>query len=80
MAQMTIATSPRYQDLLQRLVRLAGRDGTSGLLHLNQTITEQVLAMESSPREGRGAMLEQVRWTIARGLGLSEAEVSALGS
>jgi len=79
-AQMTFATSPRYQDLLQRLVRLAGRDGTSGLLQLNQTITAQVLAMESSPREGRGAMLEQVRWTIARGLGLSEAEVSALGS
>jgi len=79
-AQMTFATSPRYQDLLQRLVRLAGRDGTSGLLHLNQTITGQVLAMESSPREGREAMLEQVRWTIARALGLSEAEVSALGS
>lgn len=79
-AQMTFATSPCYQDLLQRLVRLAGRDGTSGLLHLNQTITGQVLAMESTPREGRGAMLEQVRWTIARALGLSEAEVSALGS
>jgi len=78
MTQMTFATSPRYQDLVQRLVRLADRDGAMGLLDLNQTVTGQVLAMESSPREGRGEMLAQIRRTIARALGLSEAEASAL--
>lgn len=78
-AQIAIVTSPRYQDLVQRLVRLGDRDGTSGLLTLNQTITEQVLAMEDSPREGRAEQVEQVRRTIARTLGLSEAEASAAG-
>lgn len=79
-AQMAIALSPLYQHVVHHLTRLGDEDGAPKLLALNQNVTEQVLAMEQSPREGRGEQLEQIRRTIGKALGLSEAQVSALGS
>ena len=78
-AQMAIVTSPFYQSLVQRLIRLGDRDGAPKLLALNLTVTGMVLAMEQSPREGRAEALHQIRCSIGMALGLSEAQVSALG-
>jgi hypothetical protein len=73
---MSIVTSPLYQKSVHRLTRLGDQDGVPKLLALNQTVTGQALAMEQSPREGRGESLEKIRMIIGRALGLSEAEGS----
>ena len=75
-SQMAIVLSPLYQRLVQRLTHLDDQDGAPKLLALHQTATEQVLAMEQSPREGRGEMLDRIRRTIGAALGLSEEDLS----
>ncbi|MBI2561089.1 MAG: hypothetical protein HYW08_01485 [candidate division NC10 bacterium] len=79
-SQMAIVLSPLYQRLVQRLTRLADQDGAPTLLALTQTVTEQVLAMEQSPREGRGEMLDRIRRSIGGALGPSEEDFSGLRS
>lgn len=79
-AQMAIVLSPLYQRAVDRLTRLDDREGAPSLLALNQTVTELILAMEQSPREGRGGQLERIRTTIGAAVGLSGAQVLSLGS
>lgn len=78
-AQMAIVASPLYQGLVQRLILLGNRDGNPKLLELIQTVTGLALAMEHSPREGRGEQLDRIRRTIGMALGLSEADISTQG-
>lgn len=75
-SQMAIVLSPLYQRLVQRLTRLDDQDGAPRLLALNQAVTQQVLVMEQSPREGRGEGLDRVRRSIGGALGLSEEDLS----
>jgi hypothetical protein len=75
-AQMDMVTSPLYQTMVQRLIRLAEGNGQSKLLELNHAVTRMVLIMEGAPREGRGEALELIRRTIGKALGFSEAEMS----
>lgn len=79
-AQMATVLSPLYQRVVHHLTRLADGDNGARLLALNGTVTGLVLAMEQSPREGRGEQLVRIRRTIGKALGLSEAQVSALGN
>jgi hypothetical protein len=74
---MDLVTSPSYQDLVHRLIRLGNGNGHSTLLALNQAVTRMTLAMESAPREGRAEALEHIRRAIGRALGYSEAEMSS---
>ncbi len=78
-AQMSIITSPIYQRLVHQLTRLGERDGAPKLLALNSSVTGMALAMEQSPREGRGESLDRIRKTIGEALGLSETDLSAVG-
>lgn len=75
-SQMAIVLSPLYQRLVQRLTRLDDQNGAPRLLALNQTVTEQILAIEQSPREGRGERLDRIRRSIGAALGLSEEDFS----
>ncbi|HSB77444.1 MAG TPA: hypothetical protein VLM91_01555 [Candidatus Methylomirabilis sp.] len=70
-AQKAIGISPRYQDLVHRLIHLADQDGEPGILSLNRTVTRLGLDMEQSPRECRGEKLEEIRHRIGTALGLS---------
>jgi hypothetical protein len=79
-AQMDMVTSPLYQTMVQRLLRLAEGNGQSKLLALHQAITRMALVMESVPREGRGEALELIRRTIGKAVGFSEAEMSPQGT
>ena len=78
--QMDLVTSPLYQTMVQRLMRLAEGNGQSKLLALNQAVTRMALVMESAPREGRGEALELIRRTIGKAVGFSEAEMSPQGT
>jgi len=79
-AQMEVVTSPQYQTMVQRLLRLAEGNGQSKLLALHQAVTRMALVMESTPREGRGEALELIRRTIGKALGFSEEEMSPQGT
>jgi len=79
-AQMDMVTSPLYQTMVQRLLRLAEGNGQSKLLTLHQAVTRMALVMESVPREGRGEALELIRRTIGKAVGFSEAEMSPQGT
>ncbi len=78
--QMDLVTSPLYQDLVRRLIRLGDGNGQPKLLALNQAVTRMALVMESAPREGRGEVLDHIRRGIGRALGFSEAEMSPQGT
>lgn len=69
--QQAISTSPRYHDLVRRLLRLDDQEGEPGVLCLNRAVTRLALEMEQSPREGRGEKLEEIRRRIGRAVGLS---------
>jgi hypothetical protein len=79
-AQVDLVTSPLYQDLVRRLIRLGDGNGQPTLLALNQAVTRMALVMESAPREGRGEALDHIRRAIGRVLGFSETEMSPQGT
>lgn len=70
-AQRLLVISPRYHEVVQRLVQLPLRDGAPGVFALNRRVTEVALAMEESLREARGPQLEAIRRTIGEALGFS---------
>ncbi len=78
--QVDLVTSPLYQDLVRRLIRLGDGNGQPKLLALNQAVTRMALVMESAPREGRGEALDHIRRAIGRVLGFSETEMSPQGT
>ena len=79
-AQLALVLSPRYQNLVERLTRLGGENGDPKIVALNHAVTEMVLTMEESPREGRAEKLDQIRRFIGETIGLSEQDLAAPGA
>jgi hypothetical protein len=77
-SQMVLVTSPLYQTMLDRLIRLDAENGAPKIVALNRAVTGLVLEMEQSPREGRAEQLERIRQIIGKALGLSGRDISAV--
>ncbi|HYL79757.1 MAG TPA: hypothetical protein VEU07_03035, partial [Candidatus Acidoferrum sp.] len=64
LAQKATGVSPRYREVVDRLLRLGDQDGEPRILSLNRAVTRLALEMEQSPREGRAEELEEIRRCI----------------